>query len=171
MIILDGGRCGSGFVKRAPHIAGKGIERLCLKNEKGSIPMDPDSAQQAVTALAQGWADAELRGDVPFLKQTLTDDFVGVGMLGFLLDKQQWLARHRSGEMRNSVYTLDETQARVYNTSAIVVGRLTQEATYQSHPTSAQLRTMLICVRQDGQCHLAGLQVTPIGQPPSFARP
>lgn len=132
--------------------------------------MNPDSIQQAVSELANAWATAELRGDVSFLKQTLTDDFVGVGMLGFLLTKQQWLARHRSGEMRNSVYTLDETQARVYDTTVIVIGRLTQEATYQGNPTNAQLRAMLISVRQDGQWRLASLQVTPIGQPPSFAR-
>ena len=72
--------------------------------------------------------------------------------------------------MRNSVYSLGEIQARVYDTAVIVIGRLTQEATYQGHPTNAQLRTLLIFVRQDGQWRLASLQFTPIGQPPSFAR-
>ena len=132
--------------------------------------MNQEQTEQAVAQLADGWATAELRGDVAFLEQTLTDDFVGVGPLGFLLSKQQWLARHQSGEMKYTVHALDETQARAYDGAALVIGRLTQEATYQGNPINAQLRTTLVFIHQDGQWRLAGLQFSPIGQPPSFAR-
>jgi len=132
--------------------------------------MNLEQTEQAVAQLADVWAAAEVRGDVPFLEQTLADDFIGVGPLGFLLTKQQWLARHQSGEMKYTVHTLDETQARVYDGAAIVIGRLTQEATYQGNPINAQLRTTLVFIQQQGQWRLAGLHFCTIGQPPTFAR-
>src|SRR5262245_199197 len=119
--------------------------------------MNPDSTAQVVTPLAAAWAAAELQGDVPFLEQLLTEDFVGVGPLGFLLSKQEWLARHQSGEMKYSAHTFDDARARVYHGAAIVIGRLTQQATYQGNPINAQLRTTLLFIQHDDQWRLAGL--------------
>ena len=52
-----------------------------------------------VLRLADEWIAAELRGDTAYLERTLADDFVAVGPLGFLLTKQEWIGRHRSGNM------------------------------------------------------------------------
>jgi ketosteroid isomerase-like protein len=60
---------------------------------------------------------------------------------------------------------------RAYNEAAIVIGRLTQEATYRGNPMNVQMRTTLVFVRQHGQWQLAGLHFCHIGQPPPFARP
>ncbi len=132
--------------------------------------MNREQTEQEVTQLADTWATAELRGDTAFLEQCLAEDFVGVGPLGFLLTKQQWLARHQSGEMKYTAHTLDEVRVRAYNEAAIVIGRLTQEATYQGHPMNVQMRTTLVFVHQQGRWHLAGLHFCNIGQPPPFAR-
>jgi ketosteroid isomerase-like protein len=133
--------------------------------------MNQEQLEQAVMQLADAWAAAELQGDVAFLQRTLADDFVGVGPLGFLLSKQEWLARHQSGEMKYSAHTFDEANTRIYSGAAIVIGRLTQEATYQGNQINAQLRTTLVFIHRDGQWRLAGLQFSSIGQPPSFVRP
>ena len=132
--------------------------------------MNREQIEQEVAQLAGTWATAELRSDTAFLEKCLADDFVGVGPLGFLLTKQQWLARHQSGDMKYDVHTLDEVRVRAYNEAAIVIGRLTQEATYQGNPINAQLRTTLVFVRKPGQWQLAGVHFSNIGQPPSFAR-
>ncbi len=39
---------------------------------------------------------------------------------------------------------------RVYDEAAILVGRLTQEATFPGNPVNAQLRTTLVVVHQQG---------------------
>ncbi len=132
--------------------------------------MSQERNEQEVARLVDSWATAELRGDTAFLENLLTDDFVGVGPLGFLLNRQEWLARHRSGDMKYTAHTLDETSVRAYNEAAIVIGRLAQNATYQGNPINVQMRTTLVFVRQHGQLQLAGLHFCNIGQPPPFAR-
>ncbi len=132
--------------------------------------MSQEQTEQEVVQLAGTWAAAELQADTAFLEKYLSDDFVGVGPLGFLLSKQQWLGRHRSGDMKYTVHTLDEVKVRGYDQAAILVGRLTQQATFQGNPMNVQMRTTLVFVRQDGQWHLAGLHFCNIGQPPPFAR-
>lgn len=132
--------------------------------------MNQEQTEQEVGRLADAWATGELQGDTAFLERTLADDFVGVGPLGFLLTKQEWLARHQSSDMKYTAHTLDEVRVRTYNEAAIVIGRLTQEATYRGNPINAQMRTTLVFVRQHEQWQLAGVHFCNIGQPPPFAR-
>jgi ketosteroid isomerase-like protein len=132
--------------------------------------MNREQTEQEVAQLADTWATAELQGDTAFLEKHLADDFVGVGPLGFLLSKQQWLARHQSGDMKYTAHTLDEIKVRAYAEAAIGIGRLTQEATYRGNPSNAQMRTTLVFVHQQGQWQLAGLHFCNIGQPPPSAR-
>ncbi|HZU68984.1 MAG TPA: nuclear transport factor 2 family protein [Ktedonobacteraceae bacterium] len=132
--------------------------------------MNQEQTEQEVAQLANTWASAELQGDTAFLEHLLAGDFIGVGPLGFLLTKQQWLARHQSGDMKYTAHTLDEIKVRAYNEAAIVIGRLTQQATYQGNPMNVQMRTTLVFAHQHGQWQLASLHFCNIGQPPSFAR-
>jgi hypothetical protein len=52
-----------------------------------------DDPRRQVEEFPQEWAAAEQRSDVGFLEGALTDEFVGVGLLGFMLNKQQWLGQ------------------------------------------------------------------------------
>jgi hypothetical protein len=132
--------------------------------------MNHEQIEQEVRRLADAWATAELQSDTAFLERTLADDFVGVGPLGFLLSKPEWLARHQSGDMQYTAHALDEVKVRAYNEAGIVIGRLTQEAAYRGNPINAQLRTTLVFIYQHEQWRLAGVHFSNIGQPPPFAR-
>ena len=132
--------------------------------------MNREQMEQEVAQLANTWATAELHGDTAFLEQRLADDFVGVGPLGFLLSKQEWLVRHQSGDMRYTAHTLEEVSVRTYSEAAIVLGRLTQQGAYRGNPMNVQMRTTLVFIHQHERWRLAGVHFSNIGQPPPFAR-
>jgi ketosteroid isomerase-like protein len=132
--------------------------------------MNRDHAEQQVARLADAWAAAEVRADTAFLERTLADDFIGVGPLGFMLNKQEWLARHQSGDLKYDALDLDEVTVRVYGEAAIVIGHQVQSAAYRGNSIPGQFRITLVFVYQQGQWRLASLHLSPIGQPPSFTR-
>lgn len=127
--------------------------------------------EQEITELGQDWADAERRGDTAFLARTLADDFVGVGPRGFLLTKEQWLARHQSGDLRYTSVTLDEITVRLYGDTAVATARQTSQAQYQGHDTGGQFRITLVFVRPEGHWLLAALHLSPIAPGLSVAPP
>ena len=131
--------------------------------------MNQENAEQEVLRLADAWATAELRGDTTFLERILADDYIGIGPLGFMLTKQEWLARHRAGDLKYESFSLDEVKVRVYNNdAAVLTGRQVQNGAYRGNSIQARFRTTLVFVRQQGQWQLASLQLSTIGQPPNI---
>ena len=133
--------------------------------------MSQEHAEQEILRLADAWANAELRGDTILLERLLADDYIGIGPLGFMLTKQEWLARHEAGDLKYNSFTLDEIKVRVYNNdAAVLTARQGQQATYRGNSIPGQFRITLVFVQQHGQWKLASLQLSSIGQPPPFAR-
>ena len=131
--------------------------------------MNQEHAEQEVLRLADAWATAELRGDTAFLERILTDDYIGIGPLGFMLTKQEWIVRHQAGDLKYESFSLDEVKVRVYNNdAAVLTGRQVQNGAYRGNSIQAQFRTTLVFVRQQGQWQLASLQLSTIGQPPNI---
>lgn len=135
-----------------------------------SYTVDREHVEREVTSLADVWIAAELRGDTALLEQTLADDFVAVGPLGFMLTKREWIGRHQSGDLKYASLAWGEVTARIYDAAAVLIGRQVQDATYRGNPIKAQLRTTVVLVHQQGHWQLVGVHMSPIGQPPSFPR-
>ena len=93
-----------------------------------------------VKDLSQKYVDAELHGDVDALDDLLTDDFRAVGPLGFIVDKQRWLDRYRSGELDNTAIRWDDVETRVHGDAAIVIGRWDQESRHQGNAVNGAFR-------------------------------
>src|SRR3712207_1616011 len=68
---------------------------------------NPRMTRDQIRELGQRWADAERRGDADALDALLSDDFVIVGPLGFVLDRQQYLEPRRSGVLRLEAHSWD----------------------------------------------------------------
>lgn len=114
--------------------------------------------------LRQAWAAAEQCGDTASLERILTDDFVGIGPRGFMLTKEQWLARYQSGDLRNKSFTVDEAQVRVYGDAAVATGRQTQQGAFQGHDIAGQFRVTQVFVKQQDRWLIAALHLSPIAE-------
>lgn len=117
---------------------------------------------QQVTELGADWAAAELRGDVTTLDRMLADSFVGIGPRGYMLTKEQWLARHTSGDLRHESFTWDDVRVRLYGDAAVATGRQTQRGDFQGRDIAGQFRVTQVFAKQRGRWLLAALHLSPI---------
>jgi hypothetical protein len=65
--------------------------------KKASGEEDQMTATTDVPDLVESWAAAEQGSDVEALDRLLAGDFVGVGLVGFVLGRDQWLAASATG--------------------------------------------------------------------------
>ena len=107
------------------------------------------TAQNGVLDLVQRWAAAEERNDAGTLDGLLADGFAGVGPFGFILTRDQWLARFANGLVNRS-FTVTDLQVRYYGTAAVGIGVLAQETSWQGSDNSGRFRVTLVAVRADG---------------------
>jgi ketosteroid isomerase-like protein len=112
------------------------------------------------------WAAAEREGDAATTDRLLTDDFVGVGPVGFQLPKAAWLQRQTSGDLHYDHLSLDEVATRDYGSSAITTARWNAKGTAQGHPIPESTRVTLVTVEAQGQRRLAGIHFSFIAGTP-----
>jgi ketosteroid isomerase-like protein len=126
------------------------------------------TASTEILDLVQQWAAAEQHNDAGLLDGLLADDFVGVGPLGFVLDRDQWLARFRNG-LENRAFAVQDPQVRQYGTAAVVVGVLAQETSWQGSDNSGRFRLTLVAAHPTDRWLLAGVHIGPLqpAGPPS----
>lgn len=126
---------------------------------------------QELAELDRAVTRAEVEGDVTTLDSLATDDFMLVGPVGFVLDKQQWLDRYRGGGLRTIALTFEDAVTRVHHGCAIRIGRHVQEAEFQGRPVNGEFRATHIAVHDGDHWRLAGVHLSTIGGPPPFADP
>ena len=112
------------------------------------------------------WSAAEQAGDTGRLDALLTGDFAGIGPLGFILPRQAWLARHRSGDLRYDSFGLAEVAARVYGQAAAVTARNNTRGSYQGQPIPQATRATLILAGGPGNWQLAAAHMSFIAGTP-----
>jgi ketosteroid isomerase-like protein len=131
----------------------------------------PTIPLQELADLDRTLTRAEIDGDTATLDALATDDFMLVGPVGFVLDKQQWLDRYRAGGLLTHTLAFEDAVTRVRGDCAIRIGRHVQEAEFQGRAVNGEFRATHIAVRDGGRWRLAGVHLSPIGGPPPFARP
>jgi ketosteroid isomerase-like protein len=123
-------------------------------------------SQDQILDIGHRWADAELHAEVASLDSLLDDDFTCVGPLGFVLNKEQYLAGRRSGDLKQESFSWQDVRVRVYGDAAVAVGLQTQKSTYQGHDASGQFRVTQVFTRKADRWVLTSLHLSPIAQPP-----
>ena len=115
--------------------------------------------------LLDRWAESERTGDADGLGRLLTDDFVGIGPVGFVLSKAAWLSRFSQG-LRYEELALDEVTARHYDDAALVVARQHAVGDHQGNPTPPDTRVSFTIVPDDrAEPRIAGIQYSFMSPP------
>jgi ketosteroid isomerase-like protein len=126
----------------------------------------------SVSEIIEQFSTAELKADAEALEGLLAADFRGVGPLGFVLTKEQWIGRYRSGALVPSEFELRDLEVREHGDTAIVLAVQRQEGSYNGHPATGEFRATLVLIRKAAgwvisHCHLSGPLGPPPGRPPS----
>ncbi|MFI6395999.1 nuclear transport factor 2 family protein [Nonomuraea sp. NPDC050547] len=116
-----------------------------------------------VLDLVHRWAAAEQANDATALDGLLADGFVGVGPLGFVLTREQWLVRFDNG-LVNSAFVVEEPQVHEHGSAAVVVGVDAQETTFGGRDNSGRFRLTLSAVRQEAGWRVASVHLGPLRQ-------
>jgi ketosteroid isomerase-like protein len=118
--------------------------------------------------LGSRWVDAELRADADTLDTLATDDFHLVGPFGFVLDKEQWLDRYRSGDLATTALTWHDVDVREYADCVVTIGTQSQHAAYRGSPSDGDFRITHVFVRDRDRWKIAGMHLSPTAfVPPS----
>jgi ketosteroid isomerase-like protein len=126
---------------------------------------DTMTATNDVLDLVRRWAAAEQRNDAGQLDGLLAGDFVGVGPLGFVLTREQWLERFGNG-LENRVFTVEDPQVHDHGSAAVVVGVDAQETSFRGGDNSGRFRLTLVAVRPADRWQVASVHIGPLQAAP-----
>ncbi len=89
-----------------------------------------------------------MRRDVSALGQIWADDYFFVNAAGEMLSKAQRLTNLKSGATTlESINEEEELKVRVYQNTAVAMGRVTIKGQYSGQPTSGQYRSIHIWIK------------------------
>ena len=123
------------------------------------------TATNDVLDLVGRWAAAEEKNDAGLLDGLLADDFVGVGPLGFVLTREQWLERFANG-LENRSFTVEDPPVHHHGSAAVVIGVDAQETSFRGGDNSGRFRLTLVAVRPVDRWLVAGVHIGPLQAAP-----
>jgi ketosteroid isomerase-like protein len=126
------------------------------------------TASPDVLDLVRRWATAEQDNDADALDGILDADFAGVGPVGFVLHREQWLERFRKG-LENRAFEVEDPQVREFGTTAVVIGIQAQETQANGRDNSGRFRVTLVTVRRAERWLLANVHIGPLTYPAAQA--
>ncbi|WP_369251899.1 nuclear transport factor 2 family protein [Streptomyces sp. R41] len=122
------------------------------------------TASADILDLVERWAVAEQQNNARLLDELLTDDFTGIGPVGFVISREQWLDRFSKG-LDNRAFAVEDPQVRTYGGAAVVVGVQAQETSVRGKDSSGRFRVSLVAVRRADRWLLAGVHIGPLQYP------
>jgi hypothetical protein len=135
-----------------------------MKNENETLTeVTPGSETKGKIRDVQNEFDkAELHADTKKLDQLLTDDFLSIGPRGFVLNKEQWINRHK--QFRYEQLDTSEMNIRLYGDTAIVTDIQKNKATFNNEPVSLSVRVSQVWIHENSQWKLASIQFSPMAE-------
>jgi hypothetical protein len=112
--------------------------------------------------LQQKFDNAELHADTQALSILLTEDFISIGPRGFILDKTQWINRHKQFKYYQMETT--EVDIHLYEKAAVVRNIQRNKAVYNGKDVNQITRVAQVWVEQNGEWRMASIQFSPMSE-------
>lgn len=96
--------------------------------------------------------NCEIEGDTLTLGGLLEDDFRGIDPHGFVLNKQQWLARYDSQDLATETLRLRDIEEHRYGSFTVAIAIQEQRAAYRGSVNEGAFRTSFVLSREGVQC-------------------
>jgi len=122
--------------------------------------MTTTSVNDQIREVGDRWVRAEAAGDVDALAAIVTDDFRLVGPFGFVLDKEQWLDRYRSGDFVTTTLSWHDVESRIYGDTVVAIGTQSQAAAYKGTASDGEFRVSHVFVRDGDSWVIASIQLS-----------
>lgn len=147
---------------------------LPLESGAPTQGQDRSADEATVRELVQHWAELERTQNADGLDGLLTERFVGIGPVGFVLNARQWTDRHRDGGLVNHAFDVGGVEVAVYGDTAVAHTVETQRTTARGRENNGSFRAGLTLIRggegwKIALIQLSGPMITP-GQVPPPAR-
>lgn len=123
-----------------------------------------EKIKKEILRLEDAWIKAEQNGDTTFLKDLLSDDFIGINPKGTMLTKKDWLDQHISGDLKYDSLVLNQNIVRVYNGTSILTAREINHGSYKGERVNEQYRVTLVFIEQRHMWQLSGIQLSTLRQ-------
>jgi len=121
-----------------------------------SSPRHDVLVSDEILVLQRAFEDAELRADAERLGALLVDDFLSIGERGFVLDKEQWIGRHK--DFRYLSIETSEVDVRRYERTAILRCVQHSRATWRGDAMALATRVSQVWIEQPDGWRLAAIQ-------------
>src|SRR2546422_4943022 len=95
---------------------------ICIQPSVAKTDKNADTKE--LTRLEKVWNEAYVRGDADVLAELCSEDFVATMTNMVVLNKQRSLAIVKSGRVKFQRYETSELNIHVYDSAAVVTGRL-----------------------------------------------
>ena len=117
-----------------------------------SVAKPDDSADvQELKRLEKVWNDAYVRADADALEQLCANDLVVTMTDMVVLDKRSSIAILRSGKVKFERYETSDLGIHVYDTAAVVTGRLQRTRSVQGREMNDEWRFTKVYIRRGGK--------------------
>ena len=127
--------------------------------------METTTAAKDVLKTVQAWARAEAAMDDAAIGDLLDLQFMAVGPRGFVLNREEWMNRYASGDLKQQQFNVSNEQVRLFDDSAIVIAKQSQKTTYKDQDASGDFSITLMLVKEGSRWLLAGEHLSPAPPP------
>ena len=119
-----------------------------------------NESEAEVVKVAKAFEQAIVKNDPEQIGSFLDDDWIIIGPDGVTIDKVQFIAVIKSGQLSHEAMNSEEIRVRVYGNTAIVTALTSSKARYMNNEFSTRERATDVFVKRNGKWRCVITQLT-----------